>query len=222
MKPLVSVIIPTYNRAQLLLERSIPSVLAQTHADLELIVIGDHCTDETELAMRTVTDPRVRFKNLPERGRYPEDPGRRWLVASCKPLNVGLSMARGRWVTVLGDDDEFSPDHNEVLLKAASEQGSDFVYGTVSDLSQGRYVGSWPPRCGSVCHLAVMYSARRFGHFRYDSHCWRIPEPLDWNLWRRIINASGGEGIGFTDHLVGTHYDSENITCSAPGKAVAI
>lgn len=218
-QPLVSVIIPTYNRAKTLMERAVPSVLAQSEADLELIVVGDRCTDETETIMRTVLDPRVRFANLPERGRYPAEDGLRWLVASCKPLNVGLSMARGRYITVLGDDDEFTPDHNRVLLEAAIARRYEFVYGVVRDLSQGGgYVGSWPPRCGSVCHLAVMYSSERFGHFRYDPYCWRIPEPLDWNLWRRIINNC--DHAGFVDVMVGTHYDSGNIMYAAAGRKV--
>ena len=45
--PLVSVYVPTYNRADLLMERAVGSILAQTYRNFELIVVGDHCTDDT-------------------------------------------------------------------------------------------------------------------------------------------------------------------------------
>ena len=56
--PLVSVIIPTYNRAHLILE-TIESVLSQTINDLELIVIDDGSTDSTASVLREIDDPRV-------------------------------------------------------------------------------------------------------------------------------------------------------------------
>ena len=46
-QPLVSVCVATYNRARLLIERSVPSVLQQTYKNFELIIVGDGCDDET-------------------------------------------------------------------------------------------------------------------------------------------------------------------------------
>ena len=63
--PLVSVIIPTWNRAELLIARTLPSVLAQTHGNLEIIVVGDCCTDNTAEMIASIGDPRVIFFNLP-------------------------------------------------------------------------------------------------------------------------------------------------------------
>ena len=61
--PLISVYVPTYNRAELLMERAISSVLKQTYKNFEFIIIGDHCTDKTESYVRSISDKRVSFYN---------------------------------------------------------------------------------------------------------------------------------------------------------------
>src|SRR6266705_811603 len=69
----ISVIIPTYNRAHLLMERSIPSVYAQTDPDWELLVVGDG-TDQATIDLMAdlcAKDSRVKFWNLPHT-EYPE------------------------------------------------------------------------------------------------------------------------------------------------------
>lgn len=63
--PLVSVIMATYNRSNIL-PYAVRCVLSQTLTDWELLVVGDACTDDTEAVMGTFTDQRVRFINLPQ------------------------------------------------------------------------------------------------------------------------------------------------------------
>lgn len=65
---MVSVIIPTYNRAHLIQE-SIYSVLNQTYKDLELIIVDDGSTDNTEEIIRAIPDPRIQYYKLPHSGR---------------------------------------------------------------------------------------------------------------------------------------------------------
>jgi len=65
--------------------RTLPSVFAQTYEPLEVIVVGDHCTDNTESLVEQLGDPRVRFVNLPHQGVYPVDPVHRWMVAGTLP-----------------------------------------------------------------------------------------------------------------------------------------
>ena len=66
--PLVTVRIATYNRGPLVAKRAIASALAQTYSNLEILVVGDHCDEATEAAVRSVDDPRIVFHNLPKRG----------------------------------------------------------------------------------------------------------------------------------------------------------
>ncbi len=110
-----------------MLERCIPSILGQTYDNLELIVVGDSCTDETEELLTAIDDPRLNVISLPERSSYPEDPHRRWLVVGVPPRNRRLEAARGDFITYL-DDDEHALDRLEKLVKFASEEDCDLVY----------------------------------------------------------------------------------------------
>ena len=91
--PLVSVIVPTRNRAGYLLRRSIDSVLAQTFRDFELIVVDDASSDETPQLLATFTDPRLRVI------RREQSSG----VAAAR--NAGVREARGEFVAFNDDDD---------------------------------------------------------------------------------------------------------------------
>ena len=124
---LVSVIIPTYNRAALLMGRALPSVLAQTHAELDIHVVGDGTDQATVDALATVTDPRVQFTNLPH-AEYPEDPEARWCAMGVPAINYGLATARGEWVSVLADDDSLPPDAIEKIAVRFTVVGGRIVY----------------------------------------------------------------------------------------------
>src|SRR5258708_4622321 len=126
--PLVTVTVATYNRAQLLTDRCIPSVLGQTYPNLELIIVGDGCTDETEEAVRRITDPRLKFYNLAERGNYPRDKRRRWMVAGAPAMNIAASLAKGDYLTHLDDDDEYVPQRLEKLVEFAVANSCDLVW----------------------------------------------------------------------------------------------
>lgn len=205
-EPLVTVRIATYDRGAIVAERSIASALAQTHRNLEILVVGDACDAKTEAAVRSVRDSRVRFENLPRRGDYPSDPTRRWMVAGAAPMNRALMTAQGDWIAPLDDDDEFTPDHVEVLLGACRDRGLEFAYGEADmEVEPGSWhaVGAWPPREGSIVHAAVLYDARlRVMTHALDS--WRLRQPSDWNLWHRMRDA--GVRMGFVNRIVCRHY----------------
>jgi glycosyltransferase involved in cell wall biosynthesis len=205
-EPLISVIIPTYNRSKPLTQRAIPSVLRQTYQHFELIIVGDHCTDNTEQLIREFHDKRIRFFNLQKRGEYPKNPHYRWLVAGSVPLNKGLELATGEWIAHLDDDDEFSEDHLKILLKTALEHEYEFVYGIVQmETKPGKWlnVGSYPPKLAHICSLSFL-SSSRLKFFRYNPNAWKYVEPDDWNLVRRMQEA--GVKIGFVNRVVGKHY----------------
>lgn len=203
--PLVTVRIATYNRGPLVAERAIASALAQTHQNVEVLVVGDHCDERTAAAVLSVKDPRVRFVNLPERGRYPERPELRWLVAGATPQNHAVEIARGEWIAPLDDDDEFTPDHVETLLEACRRENLEFAYGVAEMEQEGgtwTRCGAWPLRKGHVVHAAVLFSKRLAQ--RHDLDAWRLDEPGDWNLWSRFQAA--GVRMGFVDRVVCRHY----------------
>ena len=65
--PLISVCIPTFNRAKILMERAVDSVFSQSYQNFELIIIGDNCTDDTTKLLSKIKDRRLIFENLKER-----------------------------------------------------------------------------------------------------------------------------------------------------------
>jgi glycosyltransferase involved in cell wall biosynthesis len=113
--PRVTVIIPTYNWSSVL-PYSIGSVLRQSFADFELLVVGDGCTDDSEQVVTRIADSRVRWINL---------------AANCGhqsgPNNEGLRQARGELIAYLGHDDLWLPHHLEVLV-AATDRGADIAW----------------------------------------------------------------------------------------------
>ena len=186
--PLITVIVATYNRAGLLLERCIPSILNQTYENLELIVVGDGCTDETEKHMQIIKDPRLRFVNLPQRGRYPEDPRHRWMVAGTPAINKGLSMAKGDFITHLDDDDEYIPDRLEKLSRFATENECDFVWHPFwAEVGDGVWRVNRALRFtyAQVTTSSVFYRSW-FKKIPWDTQAYLLNEPGDWNRLRKI------------------------------------
>ena len=103
----VTVVIPTCNRPELA-TRAVHSALAQTHRDLEVIVVVDGPDEATHEALARVGDERLRVIGLPERGKAPN------------ARNVGARNARGKWVALLDDDDEWMPSKISVQLELAA------------------------------------------------------------------------------------------------------
>ena len=97
-EPLVSVVVPTYNRARLL-PRAVNSVLSQTHKNLEVIIVDDGSTDNTEELCRAFEDKRIRYC------RQERNKG----VLAAK--NKGFDLARGDYIAGLDDDDELPRPH---------------------------------------------------------------------------------------------------------------
>ena len=187
-RPLVSVIVATYNRARPLIERCVPSVLGQTYDNLELIVVGDCCTDETEELLAAIDDPRLIFINLPQRSTYPEDPERRWMVAGTPPRNRGLAAARGEFITYLDDDDEYALDRLEKLVKFASEEGCDLVWHPFwLETPTGEWIVVEAEKFAypQISTASVFYRSW-FKKIPWNLEAHWLLEPDDWNLLRRI------------------------------------
>jgi glycosyltransferase involved in cell wall biosynthesis len=113
MTPLVSVILSTRNRVDLL-RGAVASVLGQSEPDLELIVVDDASSDDTEryLASLSAEDARVRVV------RNPVPKG------GAGARNEGMSLSRGKWIAFLDDDDEWMPTKLRRQLEMLHANGS--------------------------------------------------------------------------------------------------
>jgi hypothetical protein len=200
-EPLVTVRMATYNRGDLLFERAVPSVLAQTYPRFELVIVGDGCTDDTEERLRGIGDARVRFVNMPHQAIYPTDPRQRWMVAGAPAMNLAAELARGLWIAPIDDDDEFTPDHLAVLLETALAGRFEMVCSRFASAQAGgdRVLGRYPPALGHFTFQAAMYMAE-LRMFEYETRAWLLDEPGDWNLCRRMLEA--GVRIGWSESVL--------------------
>jgi len=102
---LISIIIPTFNRARLLCE-TIQSILNQTISEIELIVVDDGSTDNTEIIVKSYLDDRIRYYNCGKIGDI------------AKLRNIGLSKVTGSYVAFCDDDDLWYSDKLETQLES--------------------------------------------------------------------------------------------------------
>jgi len=202
--PLITVYTPTYNRASILMDRAIPSVLAQSYKNFEYVIVGDHCNDETEKLVSEVNDSRIRFYNLPSRKRrYPETAENHWLAGPVVPANKALEMATGQWIARIDDDDTWTADHLEVLLSYAQEKQYEFVSGRHEIEEDGERKVGYEVRAASyysykqrtnynsgpmIGSTSTWLYRSYLKSMKYNVNCWR-------KSWNKVNDADFGNRV---------------------------
>jgi glycosyltransferase involved in cell wall biosynthesis len=118
--PKISVVVPTFDRAGVL-GRSLGSVLGQTLPPLEVVVVDDGSTDDTERVVQELGSELVRYVRLPERS------------GAQAARNRGIEEANGDWIAFQDSDDEWLPDKLERQVELLAERDFDpwtVVHGT--------------------------------------------------------------------------------------------
>jgi len=180
----VSVIIPAYNRADVI-GRAIKSMLNQIYQNFEIIIVDDGSTDEVEKVVESFQDDRIKYIKL----------GKNQGAANAR--NIGVQAARSEYIAFLDSDDEWLPHKLEVQMKIFD--GLDPQYGVVYSggwIIQGnakRYIPyrSQKPRSGDirrvilrtglVCTSSAIVRKKCFekvGLFDTRMQCIE-----DWELW---------------------------------------
>ena len=180
---MISVIVPTYNRAQQL-PRALDSILCQSCSPKEIIVVDDGSTDETS-ALMTSEYPEIVFIQQQNTG-----------VSSAR--NVGIKRASGDWIAFLDSDDEWLPEKLEIQMKALYENPGEKICHTneiwirngkrVNPKKKHEKFGGWifqkclPLCCISPSSVIIHKSIfKEIGLFDYSlSVC------EDYDLWLRI------------------------------------
>lgn len=139
--PLVSIVMATYNRSNIL-GYVIESVLSSTLQDWELIIVGDCCTDNSAEVVAAFADERIRFLNLPE--NFGEQTG---------PNNVGIGLARGKYLAFLNHDDLWLPDHLQSNIDVLERGDAELVFdqGLVVQTDVQHVVGALSANLAPYC-----------------------------------------------------------------------
>jgi glycosyltransferase involved in cell wall biosynthesis len=196
--PSVSVVIPTYDRP-MLVTRAVSSALAQTFDDIEVIVVIDGPnTEATRLALSAIADSRLRVtEHKTNRG-------------SNATRNTGIAQARGKWIALLDDDDEWFPGKIEAQLQVAESSAQQYpivtcqvVYRTPDadfilprrlpcpgeHISDYLYSRQGLPHTETLLQTSLLFAPRNlFLRVPFDENL-RANEDLDWLL--RVFRLDG-------------------------------
>jgi len=217
--PLVSVVVPTYNRLPILKE-TIESVLAQDFSDLELIVVDDGSTDNTREFIEAIKDTRVHYF-------YKENGG----VASAR--NFGFSKSSGKYIFNLDSDDYWTLGFLEIMvpiMEANPEYGAFYAKRTLlfPDGTTKESFETEHPKSGWITRELFLEKSKCPVHtsgtgFRkkelegvpYDENLWNS---ADFDYWLRLstkirfLYVPDAAFIYRTDHNVNprTSFSREN------------
>jgi len=181
----VSVIIPTYNRANLL-PRAIESVLNQTYQDFEVIVVDDASCDNTEEVVQGFNDPRIKYvKHKINKG-------------GSAARNTGIKTAEGKYIAFLDSDDEWLPEKLEKQVRKIerSPEKVGVIYTRYWIIQNGKkFLSREPKKRGDIfedelikdwvsptsCVLVKRECFAEVGGFDEN-----LPVRQDYDMWLRI------------------------------------
>jgi len=124
--PLFSIVIPTYNRADAVVQ-TLNGIFAQTFSDFEVIVVDDGSSDDTQVTLKAITDPRLRTLLQDNAG-------------PAAARNRGMDAAKGQYVAFIDSDDIWYPDHLQQAHTAIEAQGEHIYYSQIIvNRGVGRY-----------------------------------------------------------------------------------
>lgn len=202
-QPIVSVIIPTYNRAHSL-EKAVRSVLDQTFRDFELIIVDDCSSDDTADVANGFHDTRVRYHRLAQNtgsGTIPE--------------NIGFDLARGRYLATLDDDYMWEEDKLSRQVNFLEDNPDHVLVGTnrVAWDETGREAGrtSFPLEDQEIRNVLLRQSCFSHGAVLFrkaavaasGGHEWRSDRiySQDYERWLKL--GTVGKMANLSDYLVG-------------------
>lgn len=176
--PKVSVVIPTAKRPDLVL-RAVSSVLVQTMADLELIVVVDGRDPETESALSRIDDRRLKVLRHPE----PLGPG--------EARNTGIAASSSPWIAFLDDDDQWAPHKLERQLAAARRERA--IIMCVSEVIAPDATYFWPEE--------IYDNVMPFDEYLFDRRTWFKGGQSFWQISSQLMPCEVFRTLRFSrDH----------------------
>ena len=209
---LVSVLIPTYNRVDILFERAIQSVLKQTYQNFEIIIVDDGSNDGTYDRLIKFNHPKIKvFKNSRTKYRYPNKAIYHWFTGGVSALNHGLKYCKGQYIARIDDDDMWTEDHIEKLLLFLEKNNYEFVYShlkaKMTATGKEEIITNFPDPLGNTC---TWFFKSYLKYFKLNIHCWRKKKNrvFDVDVHDRYFKA--GVRIGYLKEVTAIYLPRPN------------
>lgn len=205
---MISVVMPVFNRADTV-ERSIYSILNQTYVDLELIVVNDGSTDDSDRVIRKVNDHRLKYIDLGKN------------QGACVARNAGIDAANGEYIAFQDSDDFWHADKLEKQLKYMQNNGGDVIFCSMTAFDEfNKKIGIIPPldmetkinfnqliRKSFISTVTIFGKRECFLDERFDPEIKRLQ---DWDLMLRIVKKYDVRFMGET--LVDAYIQNDSIS----------
>lgn len=133
MEELVSVIIPTYNRGYII-KQAVESVQNQTYSEIEILIVDDGSTDNTEEIVSKISDNRIRYIKNPNN------------CGVSHTRNLGIAAARGNYIAFQDSDDIWKEDKLQKQMEHMKANGYGMVYCAFEREFQDGTVVAYPPK----------------------------------------------------------------------------
>lgn len=179
MRELVTVITPTFNRPELLLNRCIPSVLNQTYPNIEYYVGSDGDNPELELKIKEQY-PQIKYFSLGRQWGWDNMPPPKGMTfgnwGSIQRL-IASFLCKGRYIAFIDDDNEYLPEHIEKLVNLIEEKNVDFVYSKLQYRGNKKTLFQDPPIHAGIDTNVLLHK------FETIKKCmWGWGQCADWYL----------------------------------------
>lgn len=207
--PRFSILMPTHNRMDVI-GYAIQSVLDQTEADFELLVVGDGCVEGTGEVVARFRDPRIRFFDLPKAPHF-----------GYANRNAALREARGELIAFAADDDLWFPDHLDKLGQALSG-GAVLAYSQALWVSPDGILAPFLTNLefdderqvffsyqNTLCADCVVYRADALPH--PDAWPEDVPAGGDWKLWQRIMKENQDRPFAYCRTPTVLHFSARRM-----------
>ena len=209
--PLVSIIIPTYNRAHLI-GRAIETALGQAYQNIEIIVIDDASSDETSKEMDKLKDERIKYiRHINNKG-------------PAAARTTGIRAARGTYIAFLDSDDEWLPEKLEKQIKIMEGTSPEVgvIYTGCRRIMKGKeyYIPNSKIRKkeGYIFNTVLRFYMIYMSSVVIKSDVFRsvglfdegLPAIAEWDLWIRISKQYLFKYIN--EQLVISYYTSKSMS----------
>lgn len=214
-KPLISVIIPSFNRAHLIKDAAL-SVLAQTYKNIELIIVDDCSSDNTKSVVESICDNRIKYVCLEKNS------------GACIARNKGIEIASGKFISFNDSDDKWLFNKLETQYEFLTKVNADVVLCKMEcKTPDGIFIHNFPNinkdkklsyeellKYNSASTQTLFGKAECFKKVMFDSS---MPRLQDWD---EVLRLSQVYGIYYQNEvLVQTFFQKDSIS-THPEKGV--